>query len=155
MNSTITTSKSTLVADRMDPLSTSDHTSEASPPPKKHHRKRLSTSTTDSHAHSRSHSPTEHRAPHGKKRSKDTGLGHSASSRELARLLVFEEREIKELQRALFSMTEQLKTERQRADDADRKALDTAYKYRQAESGRLSAELNFAKANEVHAILLN
>ncbi|KZP05554.1 hypothetical protein FIBSPDRAFT_765695, partial [Athelia psychrophila] len=123
----------------MDSPSTSDHTSESSPPLKKHHRKRLS---GDSPPHS--HSSHEHR----KRRSKDAGLTHSTSSRELARLLAFEEREIKDLQRAMYAMTEQLKNERQRADDADRKALDAAYKFRQSENSRVAAELNYARANE-------
>ncbi|KAF7981962.1 hypothetical protein HWV62_30765 [Athelia sp. TMB] len=159
---------------RMDSPSTSDHTSDTStPPPRKH---RSSSSLADSQRHrdrdrDRDHkrdpslsplSPLSplphHRSTHGhhtthsKRRSKDHGkdkdLGHKSSARELARLLVFEEREIKELQRALFAMTEQLKQERQRADDADRKALEAAWKWRESENSRVAAEGNYARATE-------
>lgn len=39
--------------------------------------------------------------------------------------------------------------ERQRADDADRKALEAAHRYRHADNARIAAELNSTRANEV------
>lgn len=77
-----------------------------------------------------------------------------SNSREWLRLLEFENREIKELQRMLLTVTEQLKSERRRADECDRRALDAAHKYRTAENARVLAEQNASRANEVrHAFL--
>lgn len=107
-------------------------------------RKRIS-----SHSHSSSFGD---RRPTGDRRSKPhhrtKDLLHE-SARELARLLTYEEREVKELQRLLLNATEQLKAERQRADDADRKALEAAYRFRSADNARIIAEQSAARANEV------
>lgn len=83
---------------------------------------------------------------HAKRRSSKDSLG---TNRELVRLLAFEEREVKELQRMLLTVTEQLKQEKQRADDSDRKTLETAHRYRTAENARILSEQNASRANEV------
>jgi hypothetical protein len=49
----------------------------------------------------------------------------------------------------LYSVTDQLKNEKQRADDADRKALEAAHRFRNAENARIVAEQNATRANEV------
>lgn len=104
-------------------------------------------------SHSHSSSAGDRRAP-GDRRSKhhrSKDILHE-STRELARLLAYEEREVKELQRLLYNATEQLKIERQRADDADRKALEAAYRFRSADNARIIAEQNAARVNEVGLI---
>ena len=75
-----------------------------------------------------------------------------SNNREWLRLLEFENREIKELQRMLVTVTEQLKSEKRRADECDRRALDAAHKYRTAENARILAEQNASRANEVRLV---
>jgi hypothetical protein len=94
-----------------------DSSSSSTPPlpPKSPTRRRIT---------SGEHQPSseERRLPggkHTKRRSKD---GITGSIKDLARLLGYQEREINDLQQMLYSITEQLKNEKQRADDADRKA---------------------------------
>ena len=43
----------------------------------------------------------------------------------------------------------QLNNEEQRTDDADRKALEAAHRFRNAENARIHAEQNVTRANEV------
>jgi hypothetical protein len=64
-------------------------------------------------------------------------------------LLGYQEREVKELQQMLYNVTEQVKNEKQRADNADRKALEAAHRFRNAENARIIAEQNATRTNEV------
>jgi|SRR5882762_9221418 len=124
-----------------------DSSSSSTPPlpPKSPTRRRIT---------SGEHQPSseERRLPggkHTKRRSKD---GITGSIKDLARLLGYQEREINDLQQMLYSITEQLKNEKQRADDADRKALDAAHRFRAADNARILAEQNVTRSNEVMKI---
>src|ERR1700735_860464 len=126
----------------MDAESSSSSTSPPPPLPKSPTRRRIAPTE-------HRHSSSEHRSSgdrHSKRRSKDAIAG---SIKDLARLLGYQEREVKELQRMLYHVTEQLKHEKQRADDADRKALEAAHRFRSADNARVLAEQNATRADQV------
>lgn len=140
----------------MDASSSSSDSLEALPlplPPKsprhtshKTHKLRIPSTVHRSDRHSSSETTRSSTDRHSKRRSKD---GSHTTSRELIRLLEFENREVRELQRMLLTVTEQLKSERRRADECDRRALDFAHKYRNAENARVLSEQNVSRTNEV------
>ena len=53
----------------------------------------------------------------------------------------------------LYNANEQLKNEKQRADDANRKALEAAHLFRNAENARILAEQNAKRADEVRPFI--
>ncbi|GBE80104.1 hypothetical protein BKA93DRAFT_823662 [Sparassis latifolia] len=70
------------------------------------------------------------------------------SSRELARLLVYQERDAKDLRKMLSSVTEQLKGETRRADAAEDKAREAALRFKGANEDRILAQQEAARAKE-------
>jgi hypothetical protein len=81
-------------------------------------------------------------------RDRDSKRLSSASSRNILRLLLHEDRESQDLQRLLHHATEQLKSERQRADDAEYRAKDVLSRMIKVNDARLLALQDASKANE-------
>ncbi|THH13021.1 hypothetical protein EW146_g7156 [Bondarzewia mesenterica] len=71
-----------------------------------------------------------------------------SSARELARLLLYEEREAKDLRKMLLTVTDQLKEESRRADDNERRAREIIYRYKAVEEARITAQADAVRANE-------
>lgn len=63
-------------------------------------------------------------------------------------MLLLDERETNDLRRMLFSVTEQLKQESQRADDNDRRAREAIQRYRVINEARVTAQQDAARLNE-------
>ena len=80
------------------------------------------------------HSRRTHKTPRDKDKSH---LG--STSKELVRLLVHEEQESQELRSLLSNLTERLKDETQRADNAEQRAREIALRFKEANDGRLAA----------------
>ena len=132
------------------PTMDADSSSSSTPPPslpKPPSRRRIA-SSENRHSSSEPLTSPDRRS---KRRSKDAIAG---SIKDLARLLGYQEREVKELQRMLYTVTEQLKNEKQRADSADRKALEAAHRFRSADNARIISEQNATRTNEVTLFLL-
>ena len=87
----------------------------------------------------RSSSTSNHRL------SKDHGV---SSNRDLARMLLHEEREAKDLRRMLLTITEQLRQESHRADENERRAKEAIFRFKAVEEARATAQAEAAKANE-------
>jgi len=68
-----------------------------------------------------------------------------SSSRDLARLLGYEEREAKEM---LYNANEQLRVQKQRADDAEKRLQDLTTRLKVVNDARLLALQESARANE-------
>ncbi|KAI0638584.1 hypothetical protein C8Q77DRAFT_441550 [Trametes polyzona] len=83
-----------------------------------------------------------------KRRSKDAPSLLGGSMRDVARVLVSRERETMDLKRTLFTLSEQLKAERQRADAAENKTREVLAHFKSANEARLAAEQEAARANE-------
>jgi hypothetical protein len=131
----------------MDADSSSSSTSPP-PLPKSPTRKRIiSSNNGDQQQQNQQRSSGSDR--HSKRRSKDVIAG---SIKDLARLLGYQEREVRELQGLLYTVTEQLKNEKRRADESDRKALEAAHKFRNAENARIIAAQDATRANEVRKL---
>ncbi|TCD61327.1 hypothetical protein EIP91_008588 [Steccherinum ochraceum] len=62
-----------------------------------------------------------------------------SSSKELAKLLIFEEREAQDLRNTLHNMSERLKMETQRADEAESRAKEVVFRFKEANDARLLA----------------
>ncbi|KAI0082542.1 hypothetical protein K474DRAFT_1655341 [Panus rudis PR-1116 ss-1] len=62
-----------------------------------------------------------------------------SSSKELAKLIVRQESEVKELRDTMYTLADRLKDETQRADDAEKKILEVVMKFKEANDGRLAA----------------
>ncbi|KAL7282694.1 hypothetical protein ACG7TL_004168 [Trametes sanguinea] len=82
-----------------------------------------------------------------KRRSKD-GAYSTASLRDVARVLITRERETSDLKRTLYTLSDQLKAERQRADAAENKTREVLDLFKKATNARLTAEQEAARANE-------
>ncbi|KAI0774747.1 hypothetical protein BD413DRAFT_611755 [Trametes elegans] len=72
----------------------------------------------------------------------------SGSMRDVARVLVSRERETMDLKRTLYTLTEQLKAERQRADAAENKTREVLAHFKSATEAKMAAEQEAARANE-------
>lgn len=72
----------------------------------------------------------------------------SGTAREIARLLRFEEREANDLRKMLYTVTEQLKSETQRADAAEMQAQETARRFKSVNEAKVAAEQEASRANE-------
>lgn len=68
--------------------------------------------------------------------------------RDVARVLVSRERETMDLKRTLYTITEQLKAERQRADAAEHKTREVLALFKNANEAKMAAEQEAARANE-------
>ncbi|KAH9899458.1 hypothetical protein C8Q73DRAFT_322240 [Cubamyces lactineus] len=101
-----------------------------------------SPSPIDLHPRSRSSSEQPR-----KRRSKD-GPFSSGSMRDVARALILRERETNDLKRTLFTLSEQLKSERQRADAAENKTREVLALFKSANEAKLAAEQEASRANE-------
>lgn len=89
------------------------------------------------------HTRRTHRTP--KDRDK-ADLG--STSKELVRLLVHEEQESQELRSLLHNLTERLKDETHRADNAEHRAREVAVRFKEANDGRLAALQETARVSE-------
>ncbi|KZT70322.1 hypothetical protein DAEQUDRAFT_725605 [Daedalea quercina L-15889] len=65
---------------------------------------------------------------------------YGSSSRELARLLVYQEREVKDLRKMLATVSDQLKAETQRADEAEVRAREAALRFKNMHDAKVQAE---------------
>ncbi|KAH8092464.1 hypothetical protein BXZ70DRAFT_454918 [Cristinia sonorae] len=72
----------------------------------------------------------------------------SSASKELAKLLVFEEKECQELRSTLQLMAERLKMETQRADEAESRVKDVVFRFKEANDARLAAQVESARYRE-------
>jgi hypothetical protein len=63
-------------------------------------------------------------------------------------MLLYDERETNDLRRMLFSVTEQLKQESQRADENERRAREAIQRFKAINEARLSAQQDTARAKE-------
>ncbi|KAI0043460.1 hypothetical protein FA95DRAFT_1563257 [Auriscalpium vulgare] len=70
------------------------------------------------------------------------------SKNDLAKLLLFEEREAKNMRNMLLTVTEQLKDESRRADDNERRAREAVVRFKAINDARLLAQQDAARANE-------
>ncbi|KAI0941178.1 hypothetical protein AcV7_002816 [Taiwanofungus camphoratus] len=70
------------------------------------------------------------------------------STREFARLLVYQERDAKDLRKMLSAVTEQLKGETQRADAAENKAREAALRFKAVNDAKVAAQQEAARVNE-------
>ncbi|PIL37533.1 hypothetical protein GSI_01227 [Ganoderma sinense ZZ0214-1] len=77
------------------------------------------------------------------RRSKD-----GSSMRDVARILVTRERETADLKRAMYTLSEQLKAERQRADAAEAKTREVLNHFKNTNDAKIAAEQDAARANE-------
>ncbi|KAI0832819.1 hypothetical protein BC628DRAFT_355177 [Trametes gibbosa] len=83
-----------------------------------------------------------------KRRSKDGPHLLGGSMRDVARVLVSRERETMDLKRTLFTISEQLKAERHRADAAEHKTREVLALFKSANEAKLAAEQEAARTNE-------
>lgn len=79
------------------------------------------------------------------RRSKD---GSNSAVRDVARVLVAREREAMDLKRTLYTLSEQLKAERQRADAAENKTREVLALFKSANEAKNAAEQEAARVNE-------
>ncbi|KAH9927310.1 uncharacterized protein B0H18DRAFT_1004020 [Fomitopsis serialis] len=93
----------------------------------------------DTPVRSRRDSSDQPRRGHRSSRDRDK-LNMGSSSRELARLLVYQEREAKDLRKMLSSVTEQLKAETQRADEAEMRAREAAIRFKSMNDAKVQAQ---------------
>lgn len=77
-----------------------------------------------------------------------TKLHLTSNVKELAKLLAYEERETKDLHRAIITLTEQLNVERQRASDAEDRVRTVVASLKSVNETRLAAVKEAAVANE-------
>ncbi|TFK93626.1 hypothetical protein K466DRAFT_658418 [Polyporus arcularius HHB13444] len=71
-----------------------------------------------------------------------------SSMRDVARVLISRERETMDLKRTLYTLTEQLKAERQRADAAENKTREVLALFKSANEAKITAEQASARASE-------
>ncbi|KAH9854940.1 hypothetical protein C2E23DRAFT_858168 [Lenzites betulinus] len=83
-----------------------------------------------------------------KRRSKDGPNLLGGSMRDVARVLVSRERETMDVKRTLFTVSEQLKAERQRADAAEHKTREVLALFKSANEAKLAAEQEAARTSE-------
>ncbi|RPD81311.1 hypothetical protein L226DRAFT_134606 [Lentinus tigrinus ALCF2SS1-7] len=83
-----------------------------------------------------------------RRRSKDDRPNTFSSMRDVARVLISRERETMDLKRTLYTLTEQLKAERQRADAAENKTREVLALFKSANEAKITAEQASARANE-------
>lgn len=97
--------------------------------------------------HSPPDSPTRSRRSGESKRHRSSKhLG--TSSKELAKLLVFEEKEAQELRSTLHIVSERLKMETQRADEAESRVKDVVFRFKEANDARLLAQSEASRYRE-------
>jgi hypothetical protein len=93
--------------------------------------------------------PLTHKQPAHRPRRKDReAASASASTRELVRLLVHEERSAQDLQRVLLTLSEQLKAETHRADAAELRAKEAAGRFQALNEARVGAQQEAARVGE-------
>ena len=68
--------------------------------------------------------------------------------RDVAHILVNRERDMADLKRAMYTLSEQLKAERQRADAAEAKTREVLGLFKTANEAKIAAEQDAARANE-------
>ncbi|TFY68188.1 hypothetical protein EVJ58_g1160 [Rhodofomes roseus] len=93
----------------------------------------------DTPVRSRRESSEQPRRGHRSSKDRDK-MYMGGSSRELARLLVYQEREAKDLRKMLASVTEQLKAETQRADEAELRTREAALRFKNMHDQKLQAQ---------------
>lgn len=71
-----------------------------------------------------------------------------STSKELAKLLVYEEKEAQELRSTLHVLSERLKQETQRADDAESHVRDAVFRFKEANDARLAAQVEGGRYRE-------
>ncbi|KAI0750625.1 hypothetical protein C8Q80DRAFT_1153060 [Daedaleopsis nitida] len=86
--------------------------------------------------------------PARRRRSKDDRTHGFSSMRDVARVLVARERDTMDLKRTLYTLNEQLKAERARADAAEAKTREVLALFKTANEGKIAAEQAGARANE-------
>lgn len=97
----------------------------------------------DNHSHRSSRSRRHHRD--GKERDRSSAASYS---KELAKILVRQEGEVKDLQNRLYFTQERLKDETQRADDAEKRVMDAVLKFKEANDARLAAQQDSSRLSE-------
>lgn len=97
-------------------------------------------SSPDSPSWTRGRPRSSHRVK-GKERTPTMG-------KDFARFLAYEEQENKELRQLLHNTSEQLRAERQRADDAERRAREIATRLKSINESHIVALQDAARANE-------
>ncbi|KAI0784852.1 hypothetical protein C8Q75DRAFT_777874 [Abortiporus biennis] len=70
------------------------------------------------------------------------------SSKDLAKLFVYEEKEFRDLRDTVYTLSEQLKSETQRADDAEKKVKEAVLRFKDANNARLAAQQDSARLTE-------
>lgn len=103
-------------------------------------------STLEDVTRSKRSSDHQHRAHRSSKDRERTYMGGTA--KEIARLLMYEEREAKDLRKMIYALTEQLKSETQRADAAEMQATEAVLRLKSANTAKLAAEQDASRANE-------
>lgn len=85
-----------------------------------------------------------------KKRSEPghSSKGRERSTRDLLRLLIHTERDLNDLRSALNTVNEQLRIERQRADDAEGKVIEVLTRLKDVNLARLVAVQDAARVKE-------
>ncbi|CAL1700143.1 unnamed protein product [Somion occarium] len=71
-----------------------------------------------------------------------------SSSKELAKVIVRQEGEVKDLRNRLYILTERLKDETQRADDAEKRTMDAVLKFKEVNDARLAAQQESTRLTE-------
>lgn len=94
-----------------------------------------------SYANAVPHDSTENRPTRSRERATSAGRGTARSA------TIYEEREAK-LKQLLYTATQQLQAEKQRADEAERRAREVATRLRSANDARLTALQDVARVNE-------
>lgn len=97
----------------------------------------------DNHSHRSTRSRRHHRD--GKERDRSSIASYS---KELAKVLVRQEGEVKDLRNRLYFTEERLKDETQRADDAEKRVLDAVLKFKEANDARLAAQQDSTRLAE-------
>ncbi|TFY71428.1 hypothetical protein EVG20_g1580 [Dentipellis fragilis] len=100
-----------------------------------------------SHATRREARQKERRISRSSSNTHSRDLG-KPSGRDLARLLLFEEREANDLRKMLLTVTEQLKEESQRADENERRAREAILRFKAVNDARMLAQQETARVNE-------
>lgn len=83
------------------------------------------------------------RSEHGR-----SSKGRERSTRDLLRLLIHTERDLNDLRSALSTVNEQLRTERQRADDAEGKVIEVLTRFKDVNLARLVAVQDATRVKE-------
>lgn len=97
----------------------------------------------DDHSHRSTRSRRHHRD--GKERDRSSMTSYS---KELAKVLVRQEGEVKDLRNRLYVTEERLKDEIQRADDAEKRVMDAVLKFKEANDARLAAQQDSSRLSE-------